>query len=323
MATIRLNGSAFECLPTETVLECLERNAVPVRSSCRAGTCQSCMVRAVEGAAPLNAQSGIADTMRVQGYFLACSAYPLEDLRIEVGEVAGRSHRVRVESIDRLNENVARLRTNVPSGFAYRAGQFVNIEGPSGALRSYSLASVLGEDEFLECHVRLIPGGAVSSWIHQTLRPGDALTIIGPQGNCFYVPSDLDQPMLLAGTGTGLAPLYGILRDALRQGHSGPIALFHGAVNPKGLYYTEELRAVAAAHENARYLPCVLGGADGADLVQRALDAYIEETLPDLTAFRVYLCGDPGIVKTLQRQAFLAGADMDAILADAFLPAAT
>ena len=49
---------------------------------------------------------------------------------------------------------------------------------------------------------------------------------------------------MLAGAGTGLAPLYGIARDALAQGHTGPVWLFHGGVDLRGLYLAEELKAL-------------------------------------------------------------------------------
>ena len=86
-----------------------------------------------------------------------------------------------------------------------------------GLARSYSIASLLTDDS-LELHVRVLPEGRMSQWLASTARVGHADGDPGPSGDCFYTAGREDQPLLLAGTGTGLAPLFGIARDALRQG---------------------------------------------------------------------------------------------------------
>lgn len=323
MSKIHIDGETYERGTDETVLECLERHGVAIMSSCRTGVCQSCMVQAVEGTPPPSSQKGLRDTMAAQGYFLSCSAKPEEDLWLDLSGASGREHRAVVTSVEKLNARTTGVRCTPEVPIEYVAGQFMNIVGPEGDVRSYSVASVSGLDTHLEFHVMLMPGGKVSTWIHEALSVGDELTLVGPQGACYYVAGSPEQPMVLAGTGTGLAPLYGIVRDALHQGHFGPIHLFHGSVRTDGLYYVDALRALAEAHENLQYFPCALESAGDDDgIALQAIDAYVEATLPDLAGYRVYLCGHPDLVKTMQRGAFLAGASMNDIYTDAFLPAA-
>ncbi len=322
MPSIHVNGDTYECVADETVLDCLERHDIELMSSCRTGVCQTCMVQAVEGTPPDASQKGLRDTMAAQGFFLSCCAVPAEDLWLDLAGTKGREHRARVIEIDKLNERVVRVRCEPPEPIEYCAGQFMNIVGPEGDVRSYSIASVGALDSFLEFHVLLMPGGKVSSWIHDGLNVGDELTLIGPQGACYYAPGSPDQPMVLAGTGTGLAPLYGIVRDALRQGHVAPIHMFHGSVTADGLYLVDALRALAEKHDNFSYYACALeAGGDDDNIQIQAIDAYVESTLPDLGGYRVYLCGHPDLVKTMQRGVFLAGASMSDIYTDAFLPA--
>jgi CDP-4-dehydro-6-deoxyglucose reductase, E3 len=127
----------------------------------------------------------------------------------------------------------------------------------------------------------------------------------------------------LAGAGTGLAPLYGIARDALANGHRGPVWLFHGAIDVAGLYLVDELRALSLRHPNLNYVRTVLrgeGGDNAPDLGQ--LDACILGKLPNLKGWKGYICGDPAIVSLLRKKFFLAGMSSKAIHADAFLPSA-
>jgi len=322
MPSIHVDGATFECAPGETVLTCLERHDVEVMSSCRTGVCQSCLVKAVEGTPPAASQHGLRDTMAGQGFFLACCAEPQEDLTLDLAGASGREVRALVTSIDTLNERVVRVRCEPAAPVEYFAGQFMNIVGPEGDIRSYSVASVAELDSYLEFHVMLLPGGKLSSWIHDGLKVGDALKLIGPAGACYYAAGSPEQPMVLAGTGTGLAPLYGIVRDALRQGHTGPIHLFHGSVRSDGLYLVEALRALAAEYENVSYYPCALeAGGDDEGVEIQSIDAYVDAVLPELDGYRVYLCGHPDLVKTMQRGVFLSGAGMGDIYTDAFLPA--
>jgi NAD(P)H-flavin reductase len=136
------------------------------------------------------------------------------------------------------------------------------------------------------------------------------------------VPGNPDQPLLLAGTGTGLAPLYGILRDALRHGHRGPIRIFHGALHRGGLYLVDELRRIVAKHEHVEYTPTVLNGSEGEELTVGAIDQVVLKSVPKLAGWRGYVCGDPALVQTLKKKLFLSGMASRDIYADAFLPAA-
>src|SRR5262249_52466973 len=139
----------------------------------------------------------------------------------------------------------------------------------------------------------------------------------------FYVAGREDQPMILAGTGTGLAPLYGIVRDAIASGHRAPIHLFHGALSVGGLYLVDELRALARRHSQFEYTPVVVHGDGISDVVVGPLDRMILAKLPNLTGWRGFVCGDPGIVQLLKKRLFLAGIASRDTYSDAFLPAAT
>ena len=317
--------------PGETALDTLLRGGVAVPNSCRAGACQSCRLRACAGAPPPTSQVGLKETLRLRGHFLACLCRPEEDLTIAVGEDPPQD--ATVMSVTELGADVVRLRLRLASPLAYRAGQFVTLLRADGLARSYSLASIpnsvpasvpdAAEDErdILELHVRVLPHGRMSRWIAHDLRPGERVQIRGPEGDCFYTASAPDQPIVLIGTGTGLAPLYGIARDALRQGHRGPITLLHGAVTPAGLYLVDVLQDMSRAHDNFHYLRCALHGEPAEGLEIGGIEAVAARHFPKLAGHRVFICGDPERVAALRKQSFLRGARMSEILADAFVTA--
>jgi NAD(P)H-flavin reductase/ferredoxin len=309
--------------PGESVLDGLLRNNVGVHNSCRAGICQSCLLQATEGAAavPADAQRGLKESMRARGMFLACACRPTPGSQLTVQLPAGAGARVAatVKEVEAIGRDVARVRIACDGPFDYFPGQFVNVVRPDdGLTRSYSLAS-LQADDALELHVRRIPGGRMSGWLHDEAKPGDTVELAGPLGDCFYVPGRPEQPMLLIGTGTGLAPLYAIARDAIRQGHTGPIRLYHGALDASGLYFAEQIERLAAKHADFRYVPCVLNGPAGGKVCVGAIDKVVLSDVPNLAGWRVFLCGDPTLVNMLRKRVYLAGAAMKDINADAFV----
>jgi NAD(P)H-flavin reductase len=318
MPQIRFGGASYATATGETVLDCLLRNGASISHSCKAGACQSCLMKSTGGAPPPSAQQGLKDTLRTQGYFLACTLRPEEDIAVEQPG-ADKRRVARISGLTRLNETVVRVRLQPDEPFAYFPGQYITLFRKDGLARSYSLASLPHEDE-MELHVRKVSGGAMSSWLHNEAATGHEVFLGGPSGNCFYTSGDGAEPLLLAGAGTGLAPLYGIARDALAQGHSGPIWLFHGALSAAGLYLTEELLDLETRHPNFHYIRSVLRdeGNTGAEVGQ--LHDAILTRFPKLAGWKGYVCGDPSLVNLLRKKLFLAGMSSKSIYADAFLP---
>jgi CDP-4-dehydro-6-deoxyglucose reductase, E3 len=320
MSAIGYEGQSYALLEGESVLDALLRNRVKAAHSCKSGSCGSCLMRASQGSVPARAQSGLKDSWKAQGYFLACVCHPEADLQVTI---VGQDARLgaTIKSLDLLSREVLRVRFQCDEPIAFRAGQYVSVIRADGLARSYSIASLPEESE-LELHVRRIVDGRMSGWLHDEARIGERLSILGPSGECFYVPGKPDQPMLLAGTGTGLAPLYGILRDALKHGHRGPIRLFHGALQAGGLYLVDELRRLVERHSQVEYTPAVLNGTESDSMAVGSIDQIVLKRFPKLSGWRGYICGDPSIVHLLKKKLFLSGMASREIYADAFLPAA-
>lgn len=218
-----------------------------------------------------------------------------------------------------LNRNTILLLLECRDALEYYAGQFVNLQRPDGLTRSYSIANTPQESNTLEFHIRRLPGGRFSEWVHDELSVGDFLAVSEPQGHCFYLPDRREQGILLVGTGSGLAPLAGILTDALAHGHSGPIHLYHGGREFEDLYRVDEMQNLAEKKQNFFYTPCISGDHVPAGYASgRASDVALS-SISDLSGWRVFLCGHPDMILQLKKQVFLKGTAMADIYSDAFL----
>jgi ferredoxin-NADP reductase len=320
MARVTFEGKRYPLREGETVLSALLRGGASVPFSCKKGTCQSCMLRAVEGDPGDGGRRGLRASLARDGYFLPCSAQPAEDLVVSRPDPAALFVRMHVHAKEVLAPRIVRLLLEPETTFVWRPGQYVNVRHPSGETRSYSVAS-LEDDYWVEIHVQRAAGGLVSTWLADVVAVGDVLDVQGPAGECCYDASDPACPILLIGSGTGLSPLLAIARDALARGHTGEILLYHGAREASSLYMRETLGCLAEAHASFHYVPCASGAGEAAPgIVQgRAADVALARHRA-LDGWTVYLAGNPEMVHDVRHRAFRAGAQRERIHADPFEP---
>ncbi len=319
MSTITFKTHQLTCHPDETLLDAMLRKNIDVPYNCKSGSCHTCLMRSSDQTPPVKAQEGLKPTQKQQNYFLACLCKPDQDMTITLPDAADKFITYgKVISKHPLSKDIIELKLECNNPFNFKAGQFVNLMKPDGVYRSYSIANTPNKNNIIEFHIRILPGGQFSEWIDNDLAIGDQIPITDAKGNCFYIPERQEQGLLLIGTGSGLAPLAGILMDALEQKHTGPIHLLHGSKNKEGLYRFNEMKSLAEQQQNFHYTACISGDTTPETYTRGRANEVALKKITDLKGWRVYLCGHPDMVEQTKKQAFLQGAAMQDIYADAF-----
>lgn len=316
MSEVLFEGASIPLERGESVLDALLRSGHDIPNGCRAGACQSCLMVSDSQSLPTNARHGLSDAQIALNHFLACQCMPSDPVEVSKASFDGLKTTGSVASKDMLNSQVLRLR--VSAELHYLAGQYATLWNDMGIARSYSLASHPVKDSSLEFHIKMIPDGAFSQWAMESLEVGGSIQIQGPIGKCVYA-ANADQPMLLAAIGTGLAPIYGILKDALFQQHKAPIHIVLGARDTNSFYLVEELKALSAEHENIHVYFLAQNNVSKLDL-PTDIYTFCKSEFPDLKGYKIFLCGAESFVKKMRKQSFLSGAGMSDIAADVFLP---
>jgi len=320
MANITYKNKTYTCDPEKSLLNNILSQGGFLPYSCTEGICHSCMMCATDGTPPPESQKGLHQDRIKQNCFLTCQCKATEDMTItHPPDALRQTFTAQLVEKKQLDEHVFFLSLHCPIGFDFHAGQFVNVIHPeTKKFRSYSLASIPSEG-YLEFHIRHIPEGQISGWLCEQARLGDDVNFEGAFGDCYYASKNIHQPLILAGSGTGLAPLYGIVKDAIHADHQGQIQLFHQAYSEKHLYYHDKLKALAAKHKNVTYVPCVQqghipqGGAIG-DITK-----IVSQTVGEGSGKIAYVCGNPDTVNALKKSLFMIGIAKDDIYADAFV----
>lgn len=309
MPELRVGARQFNVASQANLLDALLAGGIKVPYSCRAGSCHACLVRCLAGE-PLDRQpEALSAARRAEGWRLACQCQVTGDLEVEPFDPQRDGLAATVCGVDWPSPQVLRLRLQPARPLRYQAGQHLLLWSAGGVARPYSLASLPGEDPWLEFHIDCRQPGAFCDAARR-LRAGDSLRLGELRGGALhYDPGWQARPLWLLAAGTGLAPLYGVLREALRQQHRGAIRLLHVAHEPAEHYLAGELQALAARHEHLQ-VELIAAAQLAAALAELRLVS--RQTL-------ALLCGHPATVDSFARRLYMAGLPRSQMFADPFL----
>ncbi|WP_420233778.1 iron-sulfur-binding ferredoxin reductase [Pseudomonas sp. ABY48] len=309
MPELTVAGRQWTVAAGSNLLDALNGAGVAVPYSCRAGSCHACLVQCVGGDVRDSRPDALSPVQRDQGWRLACQCQVVEDVQIHTFDPQRDGQAARVAAVDWLGGEVLRLRVTPERSLRYQAGQHLVLWAGDVA-RPYSLASLPEEDRFLEFHLDCRGPGQFIEAARQ-MKAGDPIRLGELRGGALYYDPDWHaRPLWLLAAGTGLAPLFGLLREALRQQHQGAIRLIHVAHDAAGHYLAKPLAALAAKHQHLSVELLTAAEASSA-LTQLRLVSRQTQAL---------LCGHPDWVEAFAKRLYLAGLPRNQVLADVFLP---
>ncbi|KNH15346.1 oxidoreductase [Arthrobacter sp. ZBG10] len=210
---------------------------------------------------------------------------------------------------------------------AFRAGQYVNIAFPVNGAdqdpvdRSYSLSSSPTEPWTFNITVKADPTGLVSPWVHENVKPGTVLDMLGPVG-AFHLPdADRRARYLLLAAGAGITPIMSMLRTIHSlPGHADVVVLYHGA-EAGGFAFHRELAYIASVDSRVKIFYS-LGDRNKPEgwegLSGRLTAAMLDEVAPDANGRQVYACGPEGYLNTATELLGKVGVDDTSIYMEFF-----
>ncbi|WP_194788948.1 iron-sulfur-binding ferredoxin reductase [Pseudomonas sp. UFMG81] len=303
MPELRVGEHRFTVPPASNLLDALNDAGCAVPYSCRAGSCHACLVRCLDGVPDDAKPEALAADKREQGWRLACQCSVSSDLRLELFDPRRDGVPAKVSELDWFGD-VLRLRLRPERPFRYQAGQHL-VLWREGVARPYSLASLPGEDDFLEFHLDCRRPGAFCDQARR-LQVGDEVRLGELRGGALhYDPEWNDRPLWLLAVGTGIAPLMGVLREALRQGHQGPVRVWH----VDDTCYLEQTIVRLAVGNIDLMFSCVS---------RSQWTTFLNDLQPPRQTIAL-VCGGPQRVQALTRRLLVAGLARRQVFADAFV----
>ena len=184
-------------------------------------------------------------------------------------------------------DDVIFLSLSAPKEFSFQAGQFITLRIEQGAefrLKSYSILNPPSQKGKIDLCIKIVEGGFASEVLRKVTK-GDSFQIKGPLGH-FVFEEDANKEVWLIGGGTGVAPLYSMLKEHLAIHKDRKFVLIFSVKEKKDLFMEQEFQQLAKKHAHFTYIPTLTreswNGATGR----------VQEHLPaDVKNKTFYICG--------------------------------
>ncbi|MET3228558.1 UNVERIFIED_ORG: ferredoxin-NADP reductase [Burkholderia sp. 1263] len=187
----------------------------------------------------------------------------------------------------------------------FEPGQFMTVSATvagQSVERSYTISSPPSRPYLVSITVKRVPGGVMSNWLHDNLRPGSHLLAYGPSGTFTSTASTARQSLYLS-AGSGVTPLMSMTRASIDLGLDRDIAFVHSARTPADIIFREELKQLARLSPKLKlFFICegVREHDDWSGATGRLTLQQLSEWLPDFAEREVFTCGPAGYMSAVK-----------------------
>jgi ferredoxin-NADP reductase len=186
--------------------------------------------------------------------------------------------------------------------FDFKPGQYATfkfqIDGKTYP-RAYSLSSTPTRPHNVSITVKRAPGGTVSNWLNDNIRPGSEIDVLDIGGRFNYIDIPVDKPLLLSG-GSGITPVMSMLQFINDTAEPVDIVFVHFARTPNDIIFRDQLEFIAKRFKNVT-LHLVVGddcGDAGFSGTRGEISAPLMRSLvSDLCDREIFMCGPEGFMK--------------------------
>ncbi|MBJ8342035.1 ferredoxin--NADP reductase [Antrihabitans sp. YC3-6] len=181
--------------------------------------------------------------------------------------------------------------------FEYSCGQFLTVRIPSSTTgsvaRCYSLSSSPSRDSSPAITVKRTAAGYASNWLCDNIITGSVLTVLAPSGT--FVPSTLNQDVLLCAAGSGITPIMSIAKTVLAGGE-GAVTVLYANQNRASVIFDRQLAELEREYPQRLDVVHWLVEEKGVPTAAALADVVGSYTFDD-----VFVCGPAGFMDEIEK----------------------
>lgn len=241
-------------------------------------------------------------------------------------------HTLRVSDIRTETADCFSVAFDVPAELAdayqFRPGQYLTLRTWISGIevrRSYSICAAPHERE-LRVAIKLLEGGAFSTWAHRSLRIGALLDVMTPDGR-FGVPVEpgSSRTLVAFAAGSGITPIMSIMKSVLME-ERGRFFLFYGNRTSRSIVFRDELHALKDRYLTRLAVFHILSREQqDMELLNGRLDAekvglLLHRLVPIESIAHVLLCGPQPMIEGLTGALTEAGLSPAQVHVERFTP---
>jgi ferredoxin-NADP reductase len=234
-----------------------------------------------------------------------------------------RAVRARVVSVHDETHDTKTFWLRPNARFAgFRPGSYVTLQlriAGQQIARSYSMSCAPRADGLFSITVKRVPGGRVSNWLADHVRPGHVLEL-SPAAGQFVLPERIPERVLMLSAGSGITPVMSMLQQLMAARSSCQVTFLHFARSPRDIIFYAELEQLARSHPNLRVVHCVESAGDAAwsGKVGRFSPELLQELAPDFRQIDTFLCGPAGFMQLVMSTLESSEADLSKLRYERF-----
>ncbi|WOD17086.1 hybrid-cluster NAD(P)-dependent oxidoreductase [Paraburkholderia kirstenboschensis] len=197
------------------------------------------------------------------------------------------------------------FRTEYGLPVRFEPGQFMTVSGSVGGQsveRCYTISSPPTRPYLVSITVKRVPGGVMSNWLHENMKPGTQLRAYGPSG-AFTSTASSAPKMLYLSAGSGVTPLMSMTRASVDLGIDRDIAFVHSARTPADIVFRDELQRLAKLSPRLKVFFVCEGVGEEAHwtgATGRLSMQLLSDWLPDYAERDVFTCGPAGYMGAMR-----------------------
>ena len=187
----------------------------------------------------------------------------------------------------------------------FEPGQFMtvsaNVQGQS-VERCYTISSPPTRPYLVSITVKRVPGGIMSNWLHENMKPGSELRAYGPSGSFTPTAASAGKSLYLS-AGSGVTPLMSMTRASIDLGLDRDIVFVHSARTPADIVFRKELQRLAELSPRLRtFFVCESAGDDDSwpEPTGRLSLPLLAGWVPDYAEREVFTCGPAGYMSAVR-----------------------
>ena len=308
--TIEPLGRTIEVNDGQTILDAALREGIYLPHACCHGLCATCKVQITDGEVDHGQASNFAlmDYEREEQKCLACCATLQSDVVIEAD--IDEDHDALnlpiddfdgvVERIENLTPTIKGVWIRLDKPMQFQAGQYVNLTVGELDARAFSLANSPSTGDLIELNIKQVPGGQITGYVHNDLKVGEHVKVVGPYGR-FFTRKSAQLPLIFMAGGSGLSSPKSMIAELLEDDCTLPITLVYGARTRDELYDHDLFVQWTQKYPNFTYVPALSAVEEGdawngfRGFVHDAAKTQFDN---DFRGHKAYLCGPPLMIES-------------------------
>lgn len=302
----------FDVHANELLLDAALRNGVNIPLDCREGVCGTCQGRCESGAYTQDYvdEETLSEDDLANRKMLSCQTRVQSDASFYFDFdsslcQSGSTHMAsaRVEAVELVSETTAILRIDASAHerrIDFLPGQYARVKVPgTDEWRSYSFAHHPNDLNKLQFLIRLLPDGAMSSYLRNRCVAGDVIEFEAPLG-AFYL-RQIERPLVMVAGGTGLSAFLGMLDDiADKRSILYPVQLYYGVTNARDLCERERLDSYCGRIDSFALETIVMNPSAEWTGKTGLIPEHFDRSFLESKGFDMYVCGPPPMVEAIK-----------------------